>query len=208
MDDRKTVYLIACGVLGPEIKHLVQSMGLELKMKFLPGKLHNTPDLLRTFLQAAIDEAAEDPLCSRIVIGYGLCGKGTVSVRATKVPLVFPQIHDCIALFLGSDRAYKEQFAKYPGTYYFTEGWHDEKEQRKKEHGKAVWVGDRAVGCAELEDRYGKKEAGTSEETVFVNIDDRHAQLKDGSSLFLERNIAAHLKGNPDLALQAEALVS
>lgn len=157
MDDRKTVYLIACGVLGPEIKHLVQSMGLELKMKFLPGKLHNTPDLLRTSLQAAIDEAGQDPLCSRIVVGYGLCGKGTVSVRATRVPLVFPKIHDCIALFLGSDRAYKEQFAKYPGTYYFTEGWHDEKEQRKNEQGKSVWVGDRAVGCAELEDRYGKK---------------------------------------------------
>lgn len=31
------------------------------------------------------------------------------------------------------------------------------KEHRRKEHGKAVWVGDRAVGCAELEDRYGQK---------------------------------------------------
>jgi len=39
------------------------------------------------------------------------------------VPLVIPQVHDCIALFLGSDRIYKEQFKKCPGTYYFTAGW-------------------------------------------------------------------------------------
>lgn len=157
MNDRKAVYVIACGVLGPEIKHLAKSMGLELKMKFLPGKLHNTPDFLRTSLQTAIDEASEDPFCGRIVVGYGLCGRGTVGVRATKVPLIFPKIHDCIALFLGSDRVYKEQFTKFPGTYYFTEGWYDEKEYRRKEQGKTVWVGDRAVGCAELENRYGKK---------------------------------------------------
>ncbi|MFW2367949.1 MAG: DUF1638 domain-containing protein [Desulforhopalus sp.] len=157
MADRQTVYVIACGVLGPEIKHLVREMDLELKLNFLPGKLHNKPDLLRTTLQDAIDKAAEDPLCSRIVVGYGLCGRGTVKIIAPRVPLVFPMIHDCISLFLGSDQAYNEQFFKYPGTYYFTEGWHDEKGQTIQEDGKTVWVGDRAMGCTDLEKKYGKK---------------------------------------------------
>ncbi len=43
--------------------------------------------------------------------------------------------------------------------------------------------------------------------TVVVNIDDRHAKLIVGSAIFLERNIEANLKGNPDLALQVEFLV-
>jgi hypothetical protein len=55
--------------------------------------------------------------------------------------------------------------------------------------------------------RNNAKEAGTSEETVVIDIDDRLASLKDGSTIFLERNIEAHLKGNPDLALQAESLM-
>lgn len=56
--------------------------------------------------------------------------------------------------------------------------------------------------------RKNAKEAGTSEETVVFSIDDRLAPLRDGSSMFLERNIAAHLKGDPDLALQTEPLVA
>jgi hypothetical protein len=32
-------------------------------------------------------------------------------------------VHDCIALFLGSNEIYKKQIAEHPGTYYLTSGW-------------------------------------------------------------------------------------
>jgi hypothetical protein len=37
--------------------------------------------------------------------------------------LVIPRVDDCISVFLGSARAYKEQASKAPGTYYLTKGW-------------------------------------------------------------------------------------
>jgi hypothetical protein len=34
-----------------------------------------------------------------------------------------PKVDDCIAIFLGSAEAYKEQTRAEPGTYYLTKGW-------------------------------------------------------------------------------------
>jgi hypothetical protein len=80
----------------------------------LPGGLHDRPDELRARLQDAIDAAAKVEDCDGIVIGYGICGRGTVGIKAPRVPLVFPRVHDCIALFMGNDRTYQKEFAKYP----------------------------------------------------------------------------------------------
>ncbi len=157
MGKKKNIYFIGCGVLGPEIKYIANELSLHLKMKFLPGKLHNTPDILRSSLQTAINSATEDPICARIIVGYGLCGRGTVGIKSSGPPLVFPKIHDCIALFLGSDQAYKKQFTKFPGTYYITEGWLEEKSKTTSGKDKTIWIGNKSMGCAELIDRYGEK---------------------------------------------------
>jgi hypothetical protein len=44
-------------------------------------------------------------------------------LKATTATLVIPRTDDCIAIFLGSCNAYKEQTKKEPGTYYLTKGW-------------------------------------------------------------------------------------
>ncbi len=153
----KNVYFIGCGVLGPDVNHLSEKLGITLIKKMLPGGLHNQPDELRRRLQLAIDEAAEDESCERIIVGYGLCGKGAVGIHAPHIPLVFPKVHDCIALFLGSDQAYKDEFARFPGTYYLSAGWYTEKTQSQKGKPDQVWVGSKAMGCKELTDMYGEK---------------------------------------------------
>jgi len=154
----ETVYFIGCGVLGPDVNHVVKAINLQLQRKMLPGGLHNDPDLLREKLQKAIDEAAADSTCTRIIVGYGLCGTGTVGIAAPKdIPLVFPRVQDCIALFLGSDQAYRDEFAKHPGTFYISSGWYQEKEQYKENQDRKVWLGKEAMGCKELQEKYGKK---------------------------------------------------
>lgn len=152
----KTIYFIGCGVLGPDIHNIADQLNLTIKKKLLPGGLHNNPDELRKRLQTAIDTAAMDESCVRIIVGYGLCGNGTVGIKSPGIPLVFPKVHDCIALFLGSDRAYKEEFAKYPGTFYISTGWYVEKEAPKKEKPDQIWVGSHAMGSKEIKDKYGK----------------------------------------------------
>jgi len=127
MDVVKRVHVIACGVLAVDLKAEAETLGLDLSMQFLPGGLHRSPRELRLRLQEAIDAAAAAQRGDLIAIGYGVCGLGTVGVHARNVPLAIPRVNDCIALFLGSDAAYKEQFARYPGTYYISAGWIEEK---------------------------------------------------------------------------------
>jgi len=157
MTNTETVFFIGCGVLGPDVKQIAEKFNLTLKQKFLPGGLHNHPDKLRCKLQNAIDKAAQDKTCGKIIVGYGLCGRGTVGIKAPHVPLVFPRVHDCIALFLGSDQAYKKEFANYPGTFYFSAGWYDEKENPKSDNSEQIWIGSGSMGCNEIRDKFGAK---------------------------------------------------
>ncbi len=120
------LHVIACGVLALDLKHAAEQLGLDVSMEFLPGGLHATPKELRRQLQAAIDDASDKRKGDMIAVGYGICGLGTVGLHARNVPLAVPRVNDCIALFLGSDAAYHEQFQKFPGTYYISAGWVEE----------------------------------------------------------------------------------
>jgi len=122
----KKVYVIACKVLRPDIQDAAKKAGLDVDFEFLPFGLHNTPAELTREVQKQIDAASASGKYEKIILGYGICGKGTVNIQSRQIPLVIPQAHDCITLFLGSAAEYKEQFGKCPGTYYFTKGWFDE----------------------------------------------------------------------------------
>ncbi|MEN6385615.1 MAG: DUF1638 domain-containing protein [Phycisphaerales bacterium] len=124
-ENSRKILIIACKILMPDIQAAAKKTGIDADLEFLPLGLHNTPDKLVTELQAAINKATSEKY-SRIILGYGICGKGTNGIKAGELPLVIPQVHDCISLFLGSAARYQEQFEKCPGTYYFTKGWFDE----------------------------------------------------------------------------------
>ncbi len=91
--------------------------------------MHSDPDFLRRELQAAIDEVP----CGydRIILLYGVCGKGIVGLNSGNKTLLIPRVHDCISLFLGGTAEYRKQFSHKPGTYYISPGWYDEQVQPK-----------------------------------------------------------------------------
>jgi hypothetical protein len=80
--------------------------------------LHNTPAILRSRLQQAIDAASAQPY-DALALAYGLCGQATAGLVARARPLVVPRAHDCITLFLGSRARYDAQFEQQPGTYWY-----------------------------------------------------------------------------------------
>jgi len=125
------IHVIACGVLALDIKKTAEDLGIRIAADFLEGGLHAKPGELRRRLQAAIDRASAEGKCDRIVVGYGVCGRGSVGIHARGVPLAIPRVHDCISLFLGSDAAYRSEFARFPGTYYISAGWFEEKVRPK-----------------------------------------------------------------------------
>jgi hypothetical protein len=159
MDSNPRVYIIACGVLAKDIEGIAEKLPLTIGTHYLPAGLHERPDKLRRKLQAAIDRAANAGEWDRIVVGYGVCGRGTVDVRAQDIPLVIPRVHDCIALFLGGDDRYQEQFKQYPGTYYISHGWYEAKSLSQAADRRHAWMGDTKVYFDELVQRYGLRHA-------------------------------------------------
>ena len=156
----RKIHVISCAVLAIDIKHSARKLGIDIEYKFLEAGLHSNPGKLKQKLQAAIDEISEKGSCERIVIGYGICGKGTIGVQSRSIPLTIPKVHDCIALFLGGDKAYKTEFKKFPGTYYLSAGWCEEKTEPISQRKQWAYFGDKKLEFDDLVEKHGKMQPG------------------------------------------------
>lgn len=112
--------IVACQVLEPELESIRKNHE-DVEILYLDQGLHRTPQKMAAQVQALVDQAARTS--ERIVLGYGLCSNGIVGVEARHQGLIVPRCHDCIAFFLGSPKAYLDDFHSRPGTYYLTPGW-------------------------------------------------------------------------------------
>jgi hypothetical protein len=114
-----TIAILACKVFqGLLEKHLPDR--LASRITYLDYGLHRAPRKLKTALQEAIDRIDTPSL---VVLGFGLCGNGLDGLKAGHNALLVPRADDCIALLLGSNQAYQEQFFSMPGTYWLSKGW-------------------------------------------------------------------------------------
>lgn len=133
----KRTIVIACATVIEEMLPLLPP-GME--QHTLEFGLHAYPDRLRRTLQGTIDEAVQRHACDdlAILLGYGLCSQALVGVQARGCRLVLPRVDDCIAIFLGSRAAYRQQSGAEPGTYYLTKGWVEVGETPFSEYQRAV----------------------------------------------------------------------
>jgi hypothetical protein len=120
--DPARVKVIACATV---IEEMAPRMPDSMAREVLDFGLHFRPEGLTAALQSAIDAS---PGFETILLGYGLCSRGVVGLRATTARLVIPKVDDCIAIFLGSRADYQEQHDREPGTYYVTKGWVEAKD--------------------------------------------------------------------------------
>ena len=155
----KKQFVIACAVLALDIQSVAEKLSMNISARYLEGGLHERPNVLRKKLQEAIDEISASGQYDRIVIGYGICGRGTVGLQTREIPLAIPKVHDCIALFLGGDESYKREFRKYPGTYYISAGWYEEKTEPLSQRRRSAYYGDEKLDYDELVEKYGEKAA-------------------------------------------------
>jgi hypothetical protein len=115
-DARRRV--IACATVIEEIQPFLPD---DVSFEVLDFGLHLRPEGLRQVLQDKIDQSSQT--ADVLLLGYGLCSMAVVGLQARAAHLVIPRVDDCIAIFLGSCAAYKQQAKKEPGTYYLTKGW-------------------------------------------------------------------------------------
>jgi hypothetical protein len=111
-------HVLACATVMEEMLPLLPE---GVTYQVLDFGLHINPTNLKRALQDAIDAAAGT--ADTVILGYGLCSMAVIGLQANGCTLVVPRVDDCIAIFLGSGRAYKQQSRAEPGTYYLTKGW-------------------------------------------------------------------------------------
>lgn len=145
------VKIIACATVIEEMLPLLPS---DVSTKVLDFGLHLAPDKLRDALQQAINIDCKES--DTIILGYGLCSMAVVGLMSPKCTLIVPRVHDCIAIFLGSSTAYKDQLRQEPGTYYLTKGWIEVSDTPFEEYRRLI-------------DRYGRKRADRVMELMFKN---------------------------------------
>ena len=143
--------IFACRTLEDEINAVSNG---STACEFSEYGLHNTPDKLHQELQKKIRRSSEHDV---ILLGYGLCSKGTAGLSSNRHTLVVPRVHDYISLLLGSREYYQQEFFKCPGTYYLSStGWIRQK-------------GDPLSSYERYCAKYGEKKARMFMEIEYVN---------------------------------------
>ena len=141
------IVVLSCQVLQDLLLRLLPE-GLVKSIRFMDYGLHQVPARMTSTLQEAL-ESIEEP--SLVVLGYGLCGNGLKGLKAGRHTLLVPRVDDCIALLLGSHRAYLREFEAEPGTYWLSKGWLESGSHPLKEYNEyvprygpdqAIWIMD------------------------------------------------------------------
>ena len=110
--------MIACSVFTRQITRISGTSTCAFDIDLTGNFLHENPKFLRRALQTKINTASA-ALYEAVILGYGMCGGAATGLKAGRVPLVIPRVHDCISLFLGSHERYIREFHREPGTFWF-----------------------------------------------------------------------------------------
>lgn len=115
--------VITCAVLEQEVTQIARGMDHLICIEIIRQGLHNEPERLRRELQAAVDAIELRHAPEAVVLGYGLCSRGTEGIRTRGATLVMARAHDCITHLLGSKERYARYVSEHPGTYWYSPGW-------------------------------------------------------------------------------------
>jgi hypothetical protein len=120
---RPRLLLVACRVFERELEVLARSAKTEMQIHYIEIALHEQPGAqLRAALQEEVNTVPEDDF-DAVGLGYGLCNRGLVGLKAHGLPVVIPRAHDCLGILLGSTQRYLAELEKQPGTYFQSCGW-------------------------------------------------------------------------------------
>jgi hypothetical protein len=157
----KKLYIVACHVLWRELCSFASRSPHVCQFHFLQQGLHNTPDLLRTQVQAAVDRVGDG--YDALLLGYGLCSNGLAGITARQTPLIAVRGHDCITFLLGSKERYRAYFDAHPGTYWYSPGWIEtclmpgpERHEKMDKEYRERYGADNAAYLLEMEEAWTK----------------------------------------------------
>jgi hypothetical protein len=119
-EDAVRLGVIACTALKPELERLLTPVPEVSRVIYLEAALHNHPRNMRQRLKAEIRALA--PLVDAVFLGYGFCRSLRGLERECDVPVILPQIDDCISLLLTPQR-HAEEIRREAGTWFMPPGY-------------------------------------------------------------------------------------
>ncbi len=116
------VGIFACSILRLELEKILHKLQWAPEVIFLDAALHVNPQSMREALVGQMNAMAER--VDVIFLGYGFCQSLQGIEEECPVPVILPQVDDCISLLLSPER-YAAEVKKETGTWFMTPGWAD-----------------------------------------------------------------------------------
>jgi len=114
--------IIACEVFKSELEQLKDQ--IKVPILWVEHSLHNLPNKLRLELQKKIDEAEKQIAPgSTVLLMFGNCGGALEGIGSKTLRLIYPEVHDCTPILLGSVEKYEKLQLERPGSFYFNHAW-------------------------------------------------------------------------------------
>lgn len=112
------IKVIACEVMQEEIQGLEPVANRDFE--YVSMDFHLYPQKLKIELQRIIEESQG---YEKIILAFGLCGGAASGLTSKMSELIIPRVHDCISIFLSSNKCSACNFEKEMGTFYLSNGW-------------------------------------------------------------------------------------
>jgi len=112
--------IVACSILRGELEKLVSGDPDVTEIIYLDAAIHVNPQKMKEAIKEQIGTLKGK--VDRVFLGYGFCQSLKGIEDEVDIPVILPQVDDCIALLLTPER-YAEEKKKELGTWFMTPGW-------------------------------------------------------------------------------------
>lgn len=112
--------IVACNIMKMELEKALKDFEWSNDVVYLDAALHVNPEKMRERIVEEVEKIASD--VDGVFLGYGFCQSLKGIEENCSVPVVLPQVDDCISLLMGPER-YAQEVKKEVGTWFMTPGW-------------------------------------------------------------------------------------
>lgn len=114
------VGVIACDIMKRELEPLLRGVPQVTEVIYLEMALHCYPQRMKDTIKKEI-ESIEDKV-DAIFLGYGFCQSLKGIEDEFDIPIIMPQLDDCIQILM-TPQKYASEIRKEVGTWFMTPGW-------------------------------------------------------------------------------------
>jgi len=112
--------VIACDIMKRELEPLLKKIPCIAKVIFLEMALHCYPEKMKIAIKEQIDLIKDE--VDAVFLGYGFCQSLKDIEDEFDIPVVMPQLDDCIQILMSPEK-YRNEIRKEVGTWFMTAEW-------------------------------------------------------------------------------------